>query len=112
MDEIVLPASVKVGWKTFAIESWPPHEAHENRRYGETRHQTRKIMVITDYGALQAAETLIHEILHTIYDIWDIKDEDDEERTVHSIAAGLASVGHNNPEVFAWIAKNLAGDVA
>lgn len=101
------PTKVKVGWATYKIEVWHPAEAVGARRFGESNPISRVIRVDTSYSPQQTAETLLHEIIHCVYTMWDLDDEDKEEKIVSQIGTGLTTVWHDNPEVFAWIAENL-----
>lgn len=49
------------------------------------------------------AETLLHEILHAVYQVFDVKPKDGEERTVHGLSIGLACVIRDNPDLMAWM---------
>jgi len=102
-----LPAKVKVGYHDYKIETWHPSEASGARRYGETNGISRTIRIDTSFSPRQTAETLLHEILHCICDIWNIEDEDKEERVVSAMSAGLATVWRDNPDVLSFIDMNL-----
>lgn len=105
-----LPTSVKVGRKIYRIENWEPKSAAAERRCGDAAHEIGRIRVDTSFGPAQAAETLLHEILHAIFYIWSMEDEDNQERTVGAMSNGLATVMRDNPDVFSWIVRNAAID--
>lgn len=100
------PTSIKVGWKTYAIEDWCHKIASANARYGEADHAEKTIRIDRSYGALQSAETLLHEVLHAVWDIWQISESGchEEEYLVASQASGLTAVWRDNPEFAAWYA--------
>lgn len=102
-----LPTKLKAGWLDYDILVWESVRAAQDRRYGETRHLTHEIMIDLSFGGRQAASTLLHEIFHVVFTIWNIRDEDAEEQTVSSMADGLSTIWRDNPEVFAWIAEQL-----
>lgn len=108
------PSKVKIGLHDYKIEVWPPHEASSAHRYGECNHVLHIIRVDTSHTLVQSGETLLHEIIHAVYAVWNIEDDDKEERTVGGLSLGLATVWRDNPDVFAWIAMNLTAqkDVA
>jgi hypothetical protein len=54
------------------------------------------------------AETLLHEISHVVWWVYNLKDEDDEERTVHTMATGLTQVFRDNPKVLEYIKESLS----
>ena len=55
----------------------------------------------------QEAETLLHELLHAIYEIMGIKAKDTEERVVAQMSIGLAGVLRDNPELMTWLIKAM-----
>lgn len=102
-----LPSSIKIGWITYKIEKWHSAEAKGADRYGESNPISRVIRIDTSYSPQQTAETLLHEILHCVFCVWNIEDEDKEERTVSAVSSGLATVWRDNPAVFSFIDMNL-----
>lgn len=104
-----LPERVKVGYVDYRIEDWEPAQADAAKRYGETDRVRRIIRVDTTHGPQQGAETLLHEILHCVYSMWNLPgDRDREEKFVTAIASGLATVWRDSPAIFEWIDANLA----
>ena len=103
-----IPTSVRVGYRTYTIEDWPTKHATSANRYGEVAHGPRVIRVETTHGALQAAESLLHEIRHCICVMWCRDDDAAEEKTVSIMSTGLATVWHDNPDVMAWITEGIA----
>ena len=102
-----LPKSVKVGYLTYRIVPWNSHEANGAGRLGETVHETRTIKIEMTHEAPHTAEALLHEIIHCVFDVFNIEDDDDQERTTTALGSGLATVWHDNPELMAWIGKSL-----
>lgn len=102
-----LPQSVKIGWRDFRIEDFPLAEARERGLYGSTHLQQGIIRIDQSHDARTTAATLLHEILHAIFNVWQMSKEDGEERIVSTIESGLATVWRDNPAVFEWIAKQL-----
>lgn len=62
-------------------------------------------MIIED--PVEAANTLLHEILHACWYTAQIQDEDKEERTITAFANQLTQVWRDNPAVIAWIGGAL-----
>lgn len=75
-----LPNTVKVGWKTFALEVWDSVDAARAHKYGECDHLAGVIRVDRRYGDAQFAETLLHELMHAAFDIGGINRVRDDER--------------------------------
>jgi len=57
------------------------------------------IELAADLNRGQALEVLLHEILHAIFHVFVIKDEDKEERTVSILGTALACLFQDNPEL-------------
>jgi hypothetical protein len=108
-----LPAKVKVGYVDYKIETWAHDQADASERYGETDRVRRIIRIDTDYTPQQSAETLLHEILHTIWAMWNVSElrKLEEEAVVHALGKGLATVMRDNPDVLAWIDMALRAEV-
>lgn len=53
-------------------------------------------------------DTLLHEILHAVYFVWNLEDKDDEERTVTGLSTGLSTVLHDNPELVELLSSSLS----
>lgn len=104
---IDLPKTVKIGWRDFRIEVFPNAEARDRRLMGETAMQQGLIRIDLQFDDRQVAATLLHEILHAMFNCWQMAKEDDEERIVTTIESGLSTIWRDNPEVFAWIGQHL-----
>ena len=44
-------------------------------------------------------DTLLHEILHGVWNEYNLQEGDDEERTVSTMATGLTQVFLDNPKI-------------
>lgn len=103
-----LPAKLKVGYVDYKIEDWEPAQADASCRYGETDRVRRIIRIDTTHSPQQSAETTLHEIIHCVWQMWNLPgDKDKEEKIVTAIASGLATLWRDNPDVFEWIDMNL-----
>jgi len=56
---------------------------------------------------VKAVDTLIHEIMHALFSVWNIPDRPDEETAVGSLSTGLTAVLFDNPELALWIMATL-----
>ncbi len=54
-----------------------------------------------------AVDTLLHEVVHGIRSIYDIKPKDDDERQTCRMGTGLTQVFKDNPVLLAWLTKSL-----
>ena len=96
-----LPKSIRVGTTNYEILVVRPSE-----NWGRCCTIGFWIEIGEDQGTgVRAVETLIHEITHAIYHAYVIKDGDDEERTVTTMARGWAQVYYDNPDLLRWMAK-------
>lgn len=50
---------------------------------------------------------MLHEILHAIYWVYGVEDEDKEERLVGMMASALTQVWRDNPQVVTWLNEQL-----
>ncbi len=57
-------------------------------------------------SAVFAADTVLHELLHAIWRVYNLKVGDDEERTVTTLAMAMIQLFHDNIVLVAWLAKN------
>lgn len=102
------PKSVKVGYLDYSIEQWNPKTATANNRYGECSHGELAIRIDTSHDPREVAETLLHEIVHTVARSWGLGKDDSEERIVSAISTGVATIFRDNPTVARFITETLA----
>ena len=53
------------------------------------------------------AETLVHEILHAIWDVYSVKKGDGEERTITALAIGISACFRDNSVIWQEILRDL-----
>lgn len=104
-NKIELPKSVRVGYATYKIEEWPVELANAAARHSECDKLNHIIRVRTDMKACETANSLLHEILHAIWNVGAI-DSGDEEKCVTIFANQLIQIMQDNPVVMDWITKN------
>ena len=103
-----MPCSVRVADRIYTIEV-DNELAAEERCDGYCQVVEKLIQIDTSHGGYQTASTLIHEILHAIYEEYNVNGNDDEERTVRSLERGLMQVFLDNPDLLQFIAQMTAG---
>lgn len=103
-----LPTSVKIGYQRFTIVDWDSRVAAGARQYGQCDHASATIKVCTMYGWVNAANTLLHEIMHAVWTAQALDNDDHEERYVLAFSNGLSAMMVDSPEVMAWITEGLA----
>ena len=93
-----LPSEVKIGCHVYAIKSIDPELANALKVAGRCMPDCGVIELAADLNRGQALEVLLHEILHAIFHVFVIEDEDKGERTVSILGTALAWVFQDNPE--------------
>lgn len=105
-----LPANLRIGWRDYTIVPWTHKDARDRQRYAEHDGAGWEIRIDVSYKPVEIINGLIHEMLHALYAVQSIYDADDEERTVTGLANGLSAVWRDNPALFAWINRTMAGE--
>lgn len=116
---IEMPKTVKIGYQTLRIENYAPQD-HRTREYrGQIFWDEGCIRISGNLDNRTAAQTLIHEVLHGIWDMFGLPRDNEtkempgllsEERCVEALARGLATAIRDNPDVFHWAIDALVGD--
>lgn len=96
---------VRIGYRDFKIEPFPA--GFGERLDGETDFSTLTIRFHTDLDPSVKSATLLHEILHVVYDEYGLAKDDPEERVVTTLSNGLCQVIRDNPDVLAFIIGGL-----
>ena len=101
------PKTIKVGYATYTLEGATAHDSWANGVYGDTNHAKLLVRYNRELPSQQAGETVLHEVMHCVYDCWKVGKDDDEEAVVSKFAAGLATVMRDNPKLLEWIQESL-----
>jgi hypothetical protein len=106
-----LPGSVKVGYRTYRLELWTEQQAKDEDSDGECDHETGVIRLDPTMDAQKAGNTLLHELIHAVWYVWSMPEENiEEEFAVGALTNGLATVIRDNPGLFGWIERSLQSD--
>jgi hypothetical protein len=106
-----LPTSVIVGYRTYAIEELSVERSDADDIVGLHHNHPPKIEVRTEGIAPEdAANTLLHEILHACWEVGNLPKRASEEKAVHMLSNQLAQVWRDNPQVVAWVTATVARD--
>ena len=96
--------SVKVGPTDFSIEYVPLNE----ELFGDFSYINSRIRIEENLKGSALVDTVLHEILHAIWKLGQLKDKrEDEERAVAIMATYLTQVLRDNPKMLTWLKKNL-----
>ena len=98
---IQLIDKVKIGPYAFDINDRSEEWHRSTGDYGSTLIDNLVINVVTeDRPAMFVLDTLLHEILHGIWEVWHLgEDIEIEERIVASISTALLGVLQDNAEL-------------
>lgn len=100
-----LPATVKIGHRDVSIERATAEQLEG--AYGDYLADKQRIRLADYLTPQNAAETLIHEILHACWpQRWTLVG-DVEETFVSALAPTLAAVWRDNPDLVLWLSHNL-----
>jgi hypothetical protein len=96
----LLPDTIKVLHSDYKLDL--TNQAKEildaKERWGEVSFVDEVIRVSVGKGP-NTADTVIHEVLHILVKMFDLK-VDDEEHVVLTLATGLVTVMKDNPDLF------------
>jgi predicted nucleic acid-binding protein len=96
--------SVKVGPTDFSIEYVPLND----ELFGDFSYINSRIRIEENLKGTALVDTVLHEILHAIWKLGQLKDKrEDEERAVAIMATYLTQVLRDNPKMLTWLKKNL-----
>ena len=101
------PDTIKIGAIDYKIMPMTPEEVRRDEALGKCDNENAEISVVFDRTPRVGAVTLLHEIMHAIWYVQDLRGKEKEERVVSALSAGLAAAMRDNPKVFAWIGKTL-----
>lgn len=97
--DFTLPEEIKIGCHVYQVRQIPTELADALNVSGRCHNHQGLIELTADLNRGQALEVLFHEILHAIFFVYVIKDEDKEERTVSILGTALACLFQDNPEL-------------
>jgi hypothetical protein len=92
-----LPAKLKIGWRDYTIVCWTHKQGRDANRYAEHDGGGWEIRIDFTYPPREAANSLLHELMHACFQVQALDAADDEERTVTGLANGLSMVWRDNP---------------
>ena len=103
--------SVKIGYRRYAVHEVDASELADNGRKGEIVFRTGEIRIADNLPQDNAAEVVVHEILHGLFhDLGVDWSAEDEERMVERLSPRLAALFVDNPQEVAEIVRMLQAD--
>lgn len=102
-----LPKMLKIGYQDIKII---PGEFNLDGDLGAYRDEESEIYINTTKPKREILNTLLHETLHAIchnYGLRESMECKEEEKLVSVLANGLTQTFVTNPELLAWLTKNI-----
>lgn len=108
---MTLPSSIRIGFRDYQVVELPWQDSDSQERFGDCDTNHSIIRVAMHYGAVRAAHTLLHEVLHGAWDAARLSPREQEEGAVTGLADILAGVWRDNPEFVRFLSESLGGKV-
>jgi len=99
----MLPRRVRLGYQTIPVEVMPIEGAN-----GVYHSSPPKIIIHPDQPTREEMNSLIHELLHAVWDHFNLPDEN-EEHCVTSLANGVTELLCRNPKLREYLCQS-SGD--
>lgn len=98
------PRKIKLGPYTYVVELFPDATTSD---HGACVYNHQTIFLSANQHAERAGDTLLHEVLHAIWDVaaFDSMPDLHEETIVRAMATWLSAVLKDNPKLVEFITK-------
>ena len=98
------PKRIKVGPYTYTVETYPDATSSD---HGACVYNHQAIFLSENQHAERAGDTLLHEVLHAIWDVagFDTMPDLHEESIVRGMATWLSAILKDNPALAEFILK-------
>ncbi|MGN6146618.1 MAG: hypothetical protein ACTHOP_23880 [Mesorhizobium sp.] len=105
-----IPRLIRVGPLDYTVAGWAADRAGSERALGMCDRELLAIWIKEGLPVHKAAEVLLHEVLHAIYDVTGLgagEPETREERIVAALGFQLLQVWRDNPALVAFFERVL-----
>lgn len=100
---------IKIGPYRFEVNERNVEWMEKNAAHGTFDTLNLQINVVTENrDKIVILDTLLHEILHGIYYLFQLSKGDSEERVVSALSTGLLTVLIDNPEIIKYIQRTVS----
>ena len=99
-----LPEYIKIGHLDVKISVKEDHLMKEGEMSGQWVEDKQEILLIETLKDWPLKEVFLHELLHAIATVWNIKFKKEED-SVCSLAIGLTTVFRDNPEILKFLGE-------
>ncbi len=96
---------IRIGYRDFTVVPFPA--GFGERLDGDTDFSTLTFHVQDGLAPQVKSATILHEVLHVIYDEYALSESDKEERIVSAFTNGMCQVMRDNPDVMAQLLMGL-----
>lgn len=105
-----LPKSMRVGGHLWLIKTMTNAHAAGEQTFGKCAVVEQTIYLQEEFPSTEKlVDTFWHEVLHAIYYVWNMRDEDKEERLVGTLASAILALYTQNPWLHNWMRETLSG---
>lgn len=103
---MTIPSSLRIGYRVYRVKPMP---ADSDEVHGCCNHIQCVIRVEpTPNNPPEAANTLLHEMLHAIFAVYSLPEKElTEETVVSAVANGLSASIQDNKAAWDWIIDQL-----
>ena len=106
-----LPTTVKAGYQYFTINVYGKFGGLNPRNVGAVTHKEHLISLDGTQNLGDGVETLLHELFHIAWTqgyLSEVVNHDAEEKVVGILSHQVATMIHDNPDLFKWIIKSVS----
>lgn len=107
MTAIVIPKRIKIGPHRYTIHEVGKEWSEDQDAHGKTNTNTHEIWINTTYTTSHILDTLIHELLHAIWNQYGLGEKEEEETVVHRLSTGWTQVMSDNQHLVKYINQSL-----
>ncbi len=102
-----LPKSVKIGSIVFTVTNDPfKVDERGTKDWGCILYRESLIYVDTSLTLDVIKETLLHEVMHGVFCVFNIDSEQGEEKVIGPLSSGLMAVFVDNPVLTAFLTSS------
>ena len=104
------PTTLKAGYRHYKLDICKNGDELNPRYAGRTDSKARLITIDGSAAVGEGAETLLHELFHVAWSnggLSEVVDRSNEEKIINILSIQLATMIHDNPDLFKWIIKNV-----
>lgn len=107
MSKSSFPKRIKVGPHRYVIHEVDKEWTEDQDAHGKTNTNTHEIWVNTTYTESHILDTLVHELLHAIWNQYGLGEKEEEETVVHRLATGWVQAMSDNEHLVKYINRTL-----